>query len=251
MKLCLLFIISIIFSCDFVLSYYGPLKINQTPKIGNWTDACDECKIIINKIVEVAKDPAKLEELKLLLSALCETTGYREECLIFVKRLDLFIDRLLPFLQNTDKVCKDLHICKNRKLEHFHRVGVHFASQLEDIDNAKSSLLCEECQFAAHELLDLVGEPHVQQEVHDWLEENVCSHTGKYKELCSQYLDETLPEFFLELKTLLSDQKKFCEDLELCPAMTFPSLGSPYRRAKLGPKFMGMMKKEVESVEED
>uniref|UniRef100_A0A915MJT1 Saposin B-type domain-containing protein n=1 Tax=Meloidogyne javanica TaxID=6303 RepID=A0A915MJT1_MELJA len=231
MKLCLLFIISIIFSCDFVLSYYGPLKINQTPKIGNWTDA-------------FAKDPTKLEELKLLLSALCDTTGYREECLLFVKRLDLFIDRLLPFLQNTDKVCKDLHICKNRKLEHFHRVGVHFASQLEDIDNAKNSLLCEECQFAAHELLDL-------QEVHDWLEENVCSHTGKYKELCSQYLDETLPEFFLELKTLLSDQKKFCEDLELCPAMTFPSFGSPYRRAKLGPKFMGMMKKEVDSVEED
>uniref|UniRef100_A0A914MHC3 Saposin B-type domain-containing protein n=1 Tax=Meloidogyne incognita TaxID=6306 RepID=A0A914MHC3_MELIC len=220
MKLCL-FIISIIFSCDFVLSYYGPLKINQTPKIGNWTDACDECKIIINKIVEVAKDPAKLEELKLLLSALCETTGYREECLIFVKRLDLFIDRLLPFL--SVKICI---FAKIRKLEHFHRVGVHFASQLEDIDNAK-------------------------QEVHDWLEENVCSHTGKYKELCSQYLDETLPEFFLELKTLLSDQKKFCEDLELCPAMTFPSFGSPYRRAKLGPKFMGMMKKEVDSVEED
>ncbi|CAK5011659.1 unnamed protein product [Meloidogyne enterolobii] len=222
----ILFIISIIISSDFVLSYYGPLKINQTPKIGNWTDACDECKIIINKIVEVAKDPTKLEELKLLLTALCDTTGYREECLMFVKRLDLFIDRLLPFLQNTDKVCKDLHICKNRKLEHFHRVGVHFASQLEDIDNAK-------------------------QEVHDWLEENVCSHTGKYKELCSQYLDETLPEFFLELKTLLSDQKKFCEDLELCPAMSFPSIGSPYRRAKLGPKFMGMMKKEVDSVEDD
>ncbi|CAK5006265.1 unnamed protein product [Meloidogyne enterolobii] len=103
MKLNLLFIISIIFSSDFVLSYYGPLKINQTPKIGNWTDACDECKIIINKIVEVAKDPTKLEELKLLLTAMCETTEYREECRLFVKKLDLFIDRLLPFLVGVER----------------------------------------------------------------------------------------------------------------------------------------------------
>ncbi|KAF7637546.1 hypothetical protein Mgra_00003063 [Meloidogyne graminicola] len=245
MKFNLLFIITFIITCDYVIGYYGSMKINQTPKNESWTDACDECKIIIHKIVEVAKDPAKLEELKLLLSAMCETTGYREECLLFVKKLDIFIDKLLPFLRDTDKVCKDLHMCKNRKLEHFHRVGVHFASQLYDVDRAKNSLLCEECQFAAHELLDLVGEPHVQQEVHDWLEENVCAHTGKYRELCDQYLDETLPEFFQELITLLTDQKKFCEDLELCPAMRQPMY---YRHAKLSPHFMGLMKKEVDNT---
>lgn len=53
---------------------------------------------VIKKFADVAKDPAKLAELKVVLNLLCHETSYETECKEFVSKLDLFIDKLLPYL---------------------------------------------------------------------------------------------------------------------------------------------------------
>jgi hypothetical protein len=53
---------------------------------------------IVKRIVEVATDPQKVAELKVLLSVLCHETSYEAECRLFVSKIDLFLDKLLPFL---------------------------------------------------------------------------------------------------------------------------------------------------------
>jgi len=145
-------------------AYYGPLKENKTPKsvTAGWTDACDECQNIVKRIVQVATDPTKVAELKVLLSLLCRESSYEAECRLFVSKIDLFLEKLLPYLKNAQLVCKEMHICGNRNLEQFHRVGLLYARKFLDDVEGKASLLCEECQFAAHELQTLVDNPTVQ-----------------------------------------------------------------------------------------
>lgn len=71
---------------------------NRVPKMPAFTSVCTECKTLIQRIVEVAQDPAKLAELKILLTALCHETSYEDECRVFVSKLDFFIKELLPYL---------------------------------------------------------------------------------------------------------------------------------------------------------
>ncbi|KAL3103318.1 hypothetical protein niasHS_002504 [Heterodera schachtii] len=191
-------------------------NLNKTPKTVHWEDACDECQLIIKRVVNVATDPEKVAELKILLSALCQETSYVEECRLFVSKLDLFLGRLLPFLRDAHHVCKELRICNNGRLQQFHVLGLHFARVNASFQ--RKDLICEECQLAARELAREVSEPKFQQYVEEWLQGNVCVHLGTLKSSCEQMLDEFLPEMWRELEDILSDQKKFCQDLELCPA---------------------------------
>lgn len=48
---------------------------NRIPKTPTFSSVCTECEAIIKRIVEVAADPTKLAELKILLSALCHETS--------------------------------------------------------------------------------------------------------------------------------------------------------------------------------
>lgn len=76
------------------------IKQNKTPKEAApaFNDACDECKLIINRFNEAVKDPAKLAELKMLLNMACEETSYARECKLIVGRLDVIIKELAPYL---------------------------------------------------------------------------------------------------------------------------------------------------------
>ena len=218
------------------------LALNKTPKteIG-WGDTCGECQTIIKRIVEVAKDPVKVAELKMLLSALCRETHYEEECRLFVSKIDLFLDKLLPYLKDAHHVCQELRMCGNSRLEQFHRVGMFYAlNKLRGTNEAKNSLMCEECKFAAHELRSLVEDPNVQQDVQDWVQENVCARMGSYKDMCDQYLEEVLPEFFQELDNMLADANKFCEDLELCPK-NFATSTISQNEKKVSGRLLGML----------
>lgn len=196
------------------------MKWNRTPKETNiFSNACDECQIIIKRIVDVAKDPSKLSELKVLLGLLCRETSYAEECRLFVANIDRFIDRLLPYLKDAHAACQKMHICGSSKLKQFHRVGMLYAKKyLNKLDGAKD-LICEECQFAAHELLSVVDDKNTQIEVKHFLSDNVCAHMGQYRGACDEGLEVFLPDFFTELHDLLKDNHQFCKDIELCPHM--------------------------------
>uniref|UniRef100_A0A914GU05 Saposin B-type domain-containing protein n=1 Tax=Globodera rostochiensis TaxID=31243 RepID=A0A914GU05_GLORO len=211
---------------------FGYSDLNKTPKSVRWADACDECQMIIKRIVDVATDPTKVAELKLLLSALCQETSYVDECRLFVNKLDLFLDRLLPYLKNAHHVCKELHICDNNRLEQFHLLGMHYVRVNASFQ--RKDLICEECQLAAHELAREINVPKFQQDVEEWLQQNICAHFGSLKASCEQLLDDFLPEMWKELADMLGDQKKFCQDLELCPTYAGGYIRSPssFRRLK-------------------
>uniref|UniRef100_A0A914C410 Saposin B-type domain-containing protein n=1 Tax=Acrobeloides nanus TaxID=290746 RepID=A0A914C410_9BILA len=203
----------------FALAKENLLKYNKTPKkqeVVEWTSVCDECEQVVQKFAEAAKDPAKMIILKEMLTALCHETDYEEECKIFVSKLDLFIDKLLPYLKNPHAVCQKFHMCSNTRIDRFHRVGVLYAKRyLNKVDGAKD-LICEECQFAAHELLQVVDDHNTQVQIHDFISKNVCAHLGQYRGTCDILLDDFLPELFQELHNILSNAKQFCTDLELC-----------------------------------
>jgi len=189
---------------------------NRVPKFPHFSSVCEECESLIKRIVEVAQDPTKLAELKILLSALCHETSYEDECRVFVSKLDLFIKELLPYLKDPHTVCKDIHLCSNKKIDAFHRIGMLYAKKYLNKVDAATDLICEECQFAAHELQEVVDNHQVQVDVRNFLSENVCDHLGKYRGSCDVLLDDFLPEVFQELHNILNEPREFCEHIELC-----------------------------------
>jgi hypothetical protein len=190
---------------------------NKTPKSTHlFTDACTECQAVIGKLADVVDDPEKLMELKAILTVLCHETSYETECKMFVSKLDLFIDKLRPFLKHPVTVCRWMHICGNTKLEQFHRVGMLYAKKYVNRVQGAKDLICEECQFAAHQLQQLIDDPTYQTEAKEWLSANVCARMGHYRGACDEVLEQVLPDFWQELHDMLKDSKQFCVDIDLC-----------------------------------
>jgi hypothetical protein len=207
------------------------LRTNKTPKSAHlFTDACTECQAIIQKLAEVAGDPQKVMELKAILNLLCHETSYESECKLFVSRLDLFLEKLLPYLKDPHTVCHWMHICGNSRVEQFHRVGLLYAKKYVNRVQGAKDLVCEECQFAANELKQVVDDPTMQSEAKQWLSDNVCARMGQYRGACDTVLDEAMPEFWQELHDVLANPKQFCVDIDLCASATQSSNTSPRRR---------------------
>jgi len=205
------------------------LRTNKTPKSAHlFTDACTECQTIIHLLAEVAGATEKVMELKAILNLLCHETSYESECKLFVSRLDLFLEKLLPYLKDPHTVCHWMHICGNSRVEQFHRVGLLYAKKYVNRVQGAKDLVCEECQFAAGELKQIIDDPTYQSEAKTWLSENVCARMGQYRGACDTVLDEALPEFWQELHDVLSNPKQFCTDIDLCDSTQ--SNTSPRRR---------------------
>ncbi|KAK6051446.1 hypothetical protein COOONC_11047 [Cooperia oncophora] len=56
-------------------------KISKEP-VGSvdMPSTCEECKSLVHRFSEAAKDPQKLAELKIMLNVLCHETSYVDEC---------------------------------------------------------------------------------------------------------------------------------------------------------------------------
>uniref|UniRef100_A0A0K0CXK8 Saposin B-type domain-containing protein n=1 Tax=Angiostrongylus cantonensis TaxID=6313 RepID=A0A0K0CXK8_ANGCA len=145
--------------------------------------ACDECQSLVRRINEAAKDPEKLDELKMVLRVLCHETSYVDECRMFVSKLDVIVKKLEPYLKD---------------------------------------LVCDECQFAARELKTIVEDKDKQKEIHDFLSQNICIHLGSYRGMCDTLIEQFLPELFQELDSLLQNPRQVCSDAGFCPKLAPP-----------------------------
>ncbi|KAK0397993.1 hypothetical protein QR680_002377 [Steinernema hermaphroditum] len=198
------------------------LNKNRTPKesfqsyVAKFGSACDECQLLVKRFEEAAKDPAKMATLKGILSLLCHETSYEEECKVVVSRLDLIIDRLLPYLKDPLTVCKKFHMCGNSRLEQFRKIAMLYAQKYVNQEDFENDLVCEECQFAANELRNLIDQKQTQDDIRHFLSNNICAHLGRYRGSCDIVVEQFLPEFFQELHHVLENQKEFCADLGLC-----------------------------------
>ncbi|KAI1694798.1 SaPosin-like Protein family [Ditylenchus destructor] len=210
------------------------VKSNRIPKTAVlFSDACDECQLIVKRIADIAEDPTKIGELKMLLQLLCKEApeSYQDECRLFVAYVDKFLKELLPYLQNPHAVCHALHICGNKNIDKFHRVGMLYAKERVNLKVAASDLVCEECQFASNELKHLTEDKQVQAEVKQFLSENVCSRLGQYQDTCDKLLTVYLPDFWAELELILDDPEKVCENLKLCGPKTIVASESGKQKA--------------------
>ncbi|KAI1697591.1 saposin-like type b, region 1 domain-containing protein [Ditylenchus destructor] len=194
------------------------LKWYSTPKKNAvmFSSACTECQSIVKRIGDIIQDPTKIEELKMLLQLLCKETSYKDECLLFVDNIDKFLEKLLPHLHDPRAICHKLHICGDKKLEQFRRVGMFYASEYDSLVDGTRDVVCEECQFAARELRQLVEDPRTQAEVKHFLSVNVCAELGEYRGACDMLLDSFMPDFWAEIENVLRNPKQFCETLKLC-----------------------------------
>uniref|UniRef100_A0A1I8AH11 Saposin B-type domain-containing protein n=1 Tax=Steinernema glaseri TaxID=37863 RepID=A0A1I8AH11_9BILA len=224
------------------------LNKNRTPKesfqtyVAKYGSACDECQLLVKRFEEAAKDPAKMATLKGLLSLLCHETSYEEECKVIVSRLDLIIERLLPYLKDPLTICRKFHMCGNSRLEQFRKIAMLYAQKYVSQEDFENDLVCEECQFAANELRSLIDQKQTQDDIRHFLSNNICAHLGRYRGSCDIVVEQFLPEFFQELHHVLENQKEFCADLGLCKhalPSTFPLKAAD---KKVSSKFLELLK---------
>lgn len=199
---------------------HNMLKENKTPK-DSWkklskSPVCDECKVIITRFSQAIEDPEKINELKAILRMLCHETSYVEECKLFVNRLDYFIQHIKQYLKDPEEACKHLRMCANEKIEKYHRVCVAYMNRFKDGNLVRNSLLCEECEFAAAELKNVIEQEKSQQRIKKFLSEEICSRLGRYQGSCDVMLDQFLPTLFEELDKMFTNSQQFCADIGLC-----------------------------------
>uniref|UniRef100_A0A8R1HS87 Saposin B-type domain-containing protein n=1 Tax=Caenorhabditis japonica TaxID=281687 RepID=A0A8R1HS87_CAEJA len=180
--------------------------------------SCDECQLVIKKIAEAAKDPKKLDELKIVLNMLCRETSYADECRLFVSQLDKFIDKLQPFLKDPHAVCARLHICGNKKIDAFRHVMLDYAKRADKVFSGVPAIVCDECEFVVKELKAAVENKKMQTDARDFLRENVCKNLGQYRGFCDLVVDEYLPQFIQEIDAVLENPHQVCVDVHACEA---------------------------------
>jgi len=195
------------------------LHDNKVPvhKVPDYTTTCEECKTVAKRFVDAIHDPAKLAELKIILSALCDETSYVDECKVIVANLDKIVKKMEPFFQDAEKVCKMFHLCSNSNLDNFHRVALLFAKRYINQVDGKNDLMCEECQFAAEELKKALDSGETLKKAKAFFNDQICAHLGKYRGSCDLLVEEFLPELFQELDKALQNPQQACQEIGFCP----------------------------------
>jgi hypothetical protein len=198
------------------------LNANKTPKkaAATLSDACTECKTLVQRFNDAVKDPSKVEELKILLTLLCEQTSYVEECKVFVSKLDYFIAKFKPYMQDPQAFCTRLHMCGNARLEHIHQFALLYAKKyMNRVDGvATNDFVCDECQYAVQELKNVVEDRSTQDQIKQFVSDEICKRLGKYQGSCDLIVTDVLPSFFEEMEKFLQNSKQVCLDLHLCTA---------------------------------
>ncbi|GMT25301.1 hypothetical protein PFISCL1PPCAC_16598, partial [Pristionchus fissidentatus] len=198
------------------------LNSNRIPEMAaesSLGDTCGECKSVVHSFIAAIDDPAKLAELKILLSALCHSTAYESECKLIVSKIDVIIKRLEPYLRDEEAVCKKMHLCHNAKLTNFHRIGLLYLKSAADrIDGkgAANDFVCDECQLAAIEFKKYIDDQNERAAIKAFISENLCKHIPKYSGACDLMLEEFLPEIWQSLDALLANPKVACAQIGFC-----------------------------------
>ncbi|CAI4221047.1 unnamed protein product [Auanema sp. JU1783] len=181
------------------------------------SSTCEECEGLVKRFVLASHDEQKMREFKLLLSALCHETSYVEECKVFVANIDKVIHKLEPYLSDSHRVCKAFRFCANSRLDAFHRVGLLYAKKALDQSEGMKDLACDECQFAANELKQLVEDKEKQKSIKEFFSKSVCIYAYSYRGMCDMLVEQLLPTFFEQLDAALQVPKKACASIGFCP----------------------------------
>lgn len=72
-------------------------------------------------------------------------------------------------------------MCGNARLERIHRLALLYAKKYMNRIDGTNDFVCEECQYAVQELKNVVEERSAQEEVKQFISNEICKRLGKYQ----------------------------------------------------------------------
>ncbi|CAD6194812.1 unnamed protein product [Caenorhabditis auriculariae] len=215
-----LILASTLFVATFAFQKSAMLESNRVSENKPVGTSCDECQSLVKRFSDAAKDPKKVQELKMLLNILCHETSYVDECRMFVSKLEIFLDKLQPWLADAKAVCAKVHLCNNPRIDGFRRLLLALAKRYDAklFTNVENRYVCDECEFAVKEVKTFIEDKETQTEVRDFLRTNVCAPLGSYRGFCDLVVDEYLPQLIQEADAMLQNPHQVCVDVHACDA---------------------------------
>jgi len=216
------------------------LSSNQNGKVVEYDSICSECQGVVEQFMNAAKNPSKMSAMKKTFSAFCQGITYEQECKLLISKLDFFTTKLSDYLEDSENVCSNINMCSETDFDGIRRIFLLTAKKyLNKIDGTKSET-CDECQFAAHELLQILDKS-TQNQLQTFVSGNLCANLGQYRSTCNMIANQVLPKMFQEIQTVLTNSQQFCVDLKLCLAkeVNIHRLTANEVKSKLmGPKYV-------------
>lgn len=203
-----------------------------------WLDTCDECKNVVQQIDTYLQDETKIQELKNMLSLVCDVLpgSEKDECKSLVSNLDFVIHELQPLLKNPTAFCQTIHLCGARgRKSYFSKLGLMALKYRLFKGTLRNDALCDECKFAITELKAVWDQKSIQDEAKQLLD-GLCSQLGSYKATCDSLVNTYFPLIVQEIDRLLSDPANACSEIGLCSSKLFSARGHslvPSRRGKV------------------
>jgi len=225
---------------------------NQVGNSKNLNTVCDECEDIAQRFTALSKDQAKMTLMKKFLSNLCPKTKYSEECQIIVDKIDVIVPKFLSYMKNPQPVCNQFNMCSgSQNTDGVRRLVLSFIKHyLNKMDGSKDST-CNDCQYAAHEILSVVSEPKTQAHIKDLISNKFCALLGQYQDECNNMNNNFMPALFTELQAMFEDNQQFCADLKLCSkneVEVHRLTANEMKNKLMGPKYVQNLLKSLQAL---
>ncbi|XP_036354761.1 prosaposin isoform X2 [Octopus sinensis] len=182
----------------------------------NLKDECKNCKMFLEKIKEDLTANTTTQELQnILKKEVCSHLGeYKEMCELVVENYAGLIVTDLVEKINSSVVCHDIGVCSTQIL--IQAVADHFSKMKFSTANPfQEATECEMCKVLLKELHTVVEDKHVQQQITDFISNEVCSRLGDMKSSCLQLVMEYKPLIIKSIESLL-DPVAGCTAVGMC-----------------------------------
>ncbi|XP_014772410.1 prosaposin isoform X2 [Octopus bimaculoides] len=213
----------------------------------NLKDECKDCKMFLDKIKKDLTANTTTEELQdILKKEVCSHLGqYKEMCELVVDTYAGVIVTDLVEKINSSVVCHDIGVCSTQIL--IQAVADHFSKiKFSKVNPFREATECEMCKVLLKELHNVVEDKHVQEQITDFISNEVCSRLGDMKSSCLQLVMEYKPLIIKSIESLL-DPVAGCTAVGMCTkedsvvakpssmpmATLLPALLGPFQRVGL------------------
>ncbi|CAL8080087.1 unnamed protein product [Calicophoron daubneyi] len=162
---------------------------------------CSMCKSAVEMLKTLVTQNGTIEKLENVIYELCEMTGkHSSQCKAYVKEYLPLIIKLLKNGLDAKTVCQNIGLCERPE-----------APPVVKDTRKRSRLGCSVCKSIVEALTVLVAQNKSIEEM-EHLMNKLCDLTGKYADICKQYIKEYLPRM-IELLEKKLDAQTVCESL--------------------------------------
>jgi len=157
---------------------------------------CPECKAAVSWGINWLEGAGEAD-IQTFIDGLCADLGSLADSCTSV--VDTYLPELVNMLDMVDPetVCTDMGSCDS------------------ELSLFSSNDLCSDCTAAVDFVENYVSDPDNQTTILN-AAHSVCGLFGDEEDTCNSYVDAYGPLVLLELKNLLADSSKVCEDIDLC-----------------------------------